>query len=102
MSTIERRCRRCRQPIRAGQTEPPRIDVETDVAALGPLGELEALTTGRATYAHHVRPDRLTHRTGRAIRTAPAGTVAGIDVLPAHRCTPTPTPTPTPFDRPGG
>lgn len=96
MSTSERRCRRCRQTVITGHTEPPRFDVEVDPTPLDPPAELEALTDGRPTYAHHVRPDRLTHRTAGKIRTAPAGTVAGIDVVRAHRCTPTP----SPFDRP--
>lgn len=77
-------CESCEQQTLLARTTSG-LDVVVDAAPLSPVGELQALLAGRATYTWHRIPDHLAHRYPLAIRSRPAGTPRQT-VHPAHRC----------------
>lgn len=86
-----RTCGRCQRPVFVGlDADAAAISVRVDARPLSAGGEVEALMSGRRTYA-------LTWVAGRAryeinprealdIAAFPPGSVAGSDVVSAHQC----------------
>lgn len=79
-----RTCERCGAAVLAARTTSG-LDVVVDAAPLSPVGELQALLAGGATYTWHLGPDHLVHRYPLVIRSRPAGTPRQT-VHPTHTC----------------
>jgi hypothetical protein len=82
-------CRKCRAPIMVGlDSDVMGTAAVCDPAPINVLGEVQALMTGRATYALRWLGGRweIDHRDSFQIKGSPAGSNPRYEVLAEHRC----------------
>lgn len=83
------RCRSCGATVFIGlDDDKVAATARVDLVPLTPLGEVEVLLSGRRTYdlEYTSRGYRIDPRFAAHIKRAPAGSLAGVDVVAEHRC----------------